>query len=172
MLFRSFLPEHGTLADAWGAQESVIVEFGLGKEFMLRLASGKLDPFVGVIGAMAGLKDRELGLFQVIFRRARQPWAESVMRAAMDNHGEAFFANAPELLDEARKKVARPLYAAVVRIATQSDGFDRAWEIARNLAGSFHVFANPVGNELIPLHNDDYPAAQHAEDLLHRQSRR
>ena len=167
-----FQPQQSTLATAWMEMESAVVEFGLGNEFMLRLASGKLDPFVGIIGALAGLRDHELGLVQVIFRRARQPWAESIMRAVMDNNGDAFFSNAPGLLEEARKKVSRPLYAAVVRIATQSEDFDRTWEIARHIAGSFNTFTNPAGNELIPLTNDEYPHSSHVEDLLLRQSRR
>ncbi|MDA1277207.1 MAG: type IV secretion system DNA-binding domain-containing protein [Verrucomicrobia bacterium] len=167
-----FQPQQNTLATAWMEMESAVVEFGLGNEFMLRLASGKLDPFVGIIGALAGLRENELGLVQVIFRRARQPWAESIMRAVMDNNGDAFFSNAPGLLEEARKKISRPLYAAVVRIATQSEDFDRTWEIARHLAGSLNTFTNPAGNELIPLTNDDYPLSSHVEDLLLRQSRR
>ncbi len=148
---------------------SAVVEFGLGKEFILRLASGKLDPFVGMVG---GLEFGELGLFQILFRRARQPWAESVLRALTDNHGDAFFSNAPELVAEARKKVARPLYVAVVRLATQGKSFDRAWEIAPNMAGAFHAFADPLGNELIPLTNDDYPFDEHVEDVLRRRCRR
>jgi hypothetical protein len=167
-----FVPQTGTLGAAWADLESAVVEFGLGKEFMLRLASGKLDPFVGIIGALAGLRSDELGLVQVIFRRARQPWAESIMRSVMDNDGDAFFANAPELVDEARKKVSRPLYAVIVRIATQSTSFDRTWDIARNLAGALNAFDNPAGNELIPLTNDGYPFPEHVEDLLRRQSRR
>ncbi len=167
-----FLPQQDALMDSWKESETAVVEFGLGREFMLRLACGKLDPFVGVIGALSTLNPDELGLVQVLFHRVRQPWTESIMRAVTDNNGEAFFANAPEVLDEARKKVARPLYAVVVRIATQSEEFDRTWEIARNIAGSFHTFANPVGNELIPLTNDDYPLDLHVEDVLCRQSRR
>lgn len=167
-----FLAHQGTLATAWTDSESAVVEFGLGKEFMMRLASGKLDPFIGIIGALAGVRSRELGLVQVIFRRVRKPWAESIMRAVLDNNGDAFFANAKELVDEARKKVSRPLYAAVLRIATQAADFDRAWDIARHLAGALHVFANPLGNELIPLCNDDYPFTSHKEDVLRRQSRR
>ena len=34
------------------------------------------------------------------------------------------------------------------------------------------VFAQPQGNELIPLANDDYPFYDHVEDVLRRQSRR
>lgn len=167
-----FLPQEDTLRNAWNESETAVVEFGLGREFMLRLTCGKLDPFVGVIGALSTLDANELGLVQVLFRRVRQPWTESILRAVTDNRGEAFFSNAPEILDEARKKVSRPLYAVVVRIATQADDFERTWEIARNLAGSFHTFSNPTGNELIPLTNDDYPHARHIQDVLGRQSRR
>lgn len=167
-----FLPHQDALVNSWNEMETAVVEFGLGKEFMLRLASGKLDPFVGVIGARSTLNANELGLVQVLFHRARQPWSESIMRAVTDNNGDAFFSNAPEFLDEARKKVSRPIYAVIVRIATQSKEFERTWEIARNLAGSFHTFANPEGNELIPLTNDDYPLARHVEDVLCRQTRR
>ncbi|MBU6399314.1 MAG: type IV secretion system DNA-binding domain-containing protein [Verrucomicrobia bacterium] len=167
-----FLPERWMLENAWTDGESAIVEFGLGNEFMLPLASGKLDPFVGITGALAELRANELGLFQVIFQPARHPWAESIMRAVTDNEGEPFFANAPEITKQAEKKVAAPLYAAVVRIATQSGEFERAWQIATNLAGSLRVFANPAGNELIPLHNDGYPYADHAADVLRRQCRR
>lgn len=168
----AFQSRKDTFAAAWDDLESAVVEFGLGNEFMLRLASGKLDPFVGIIGALCGLRENELGLVQVLFRRARKPWAESIMRAVTDNEGGDFFENTPGLADEARKKISRPLYAVVVRIATQSEDFNRTWEIARHLASSFETFNNPSGNELIPLANDDYPHDCHIEDLLHRQSRR
>ncbi|MHB8519861.1 MAG: type IV secretory system conjugative DNA transfer family protein [Limisphaerales bacterium] len=167
-----FLPRESTLEDVWTDGECAIVEFGLGKEFMLPLAAGKLDPFVGITGALAELDEDELGLFQVMFQPVRSPWAESIIRAVTDNAGEPFFMNAPELLREAREKVSAPLHAAVVRIATQSPDFDRAWEIARNLAGSLRVFASPSGNELIPLTNDEYPFADHVADVLRRQCRR
>ena len=167
-----FLPEKGVLEAAVSDAETAVAEFGLEREFMLRLASGKLDPFVGIIGALTGLKENELGLFQIIFRKAKQPWAQSIMRAVMDNNGDAFFSNAPELVSDAKKKIARPLYAAVVRIATQSRDYERAWEIARNLAGAFAAFADPAGNELIPLSNDEYPFPDHLEDVIRRQCRR
>jgi hypothetical protein len=60
----------------------------------------------------------------------------------------------------------------VVRIATKAESFDRALGIARDLAGSLRMFAEPQGNELIPLENDQYPFDEHVEDLLRRQSRR
>lgn len=91
----TFLPQQESLAKAWGEGESVIVEFGLGKEFMLPLASGRLDPFVGIIGALSELRADELGLFQVILQPVRHPWAESVLRAVTDNMGGAVFRQRP-----------------------------------------------------------------------------
>src|ERR1019366_5255343 len=37
---------------------------------------------------------------------------------------------------------------------------------------SLRVFADPQGNELIPLENSEYPFDEHVEDLLRRQSHR
>jgi len=72
----------------------------------------------------------------------------------------------------AEDKVTRPLYAAVVRIVVKSESFDGALQIAQDLAASLGVFADPEGNELIPLSNDEYPLDDHFEDVLCRQSRR
>lgn len=167
-----FLPQRNFLEEAWDGGEAAIVEFGLGKEFMQPLASRRLDPFVGIVGALSELRADELGLFQVIFQPVRHPWAESILRAVKDDLGEPFFANAPELVERAEEKIAWPLYAVVARIATQAHAFDRAWETARDLAGSLRVFAHPTGNELIPLANDDYPFENHVGDVLRRQCRR
>ncbi|MHB8736186.1 MAG: type IV secretion system DNA-binding domain-containing protein, partial [Terriglobales bacterium] len=167
-----FLPQRDYLARAWGGGEPVVVEVGLGREFMRPLASGRLDPFVGIVGALSELGPEELGLFQVMFQPVRHAWAESILRAVKDGDGESFFANAPELVKQAEEKVASPLYAVAARIATQAPEFDRAWEIARHLAGSMRVFAHPTGNELIPLENDGYPFEAHVADVLRRQCRR
>ena len=59
-----------------------------------------------------------------------------------------------------------------MRLAACSDQFDRTWGILRQLAGGLRPFSNPVGNELIPLRNDDYPYDAHVEDVVCRQSRR
>ena len=53
-----FLPREGALETAWDSctgDEMLVVEFGLEREFMLPLASGKLDPFIGIIGALFGV---------------------------------------------------------------------------------------------------------------------
>jgi hypothetical protein len=170
-----FIPTQGTLEEAWTKEidvETAIVEFGLSREFMLLLATDTVDPFVGLIGALSELAEGELGLFQVIFEAVEQPWAESITRSVTDAQQRPFFVNRQELVKEAEKKVATPLYAAVIRIAARAGEFGRAWEIVRDLAASLSVFANPTGNELIPLSNDDYPFEAHEEDVVCRQSKR
>src|SRR5581483_1342981 len=115
----TFLVANGALEAAWLASppksEALIVEFGLAKEFMLALSPGKRDPFVNIIGVLSDLQPEEAGLFQVIFKPVSRPWAESICNAVSDNAGGAFFVNAPELFRKAQEKIARPLYAAVVR---------------------------------------------------------
>ena len=170
-----FLPREGGLEQTWEASngaEMLAVEFGLKHEFMLPLQSGRLDPFIGIVGALAELRAGELGLFQVLFQPVQNPWAESIVNSVTHADGKPYFVNSTELAGAAENKVARPLYAAVVRILICADEFDRILQLARDLAGSLRVFAHPSGNELIPLHNDDYPFEEHIEDVLRRQTRR
>jgi hypothetical protein len=170
-----FQLREGQLEQAWDACEgddALVVEFGLAREFMLPLATGKLDPFIGIVGALAELKPGELGLFQVLFQPVHHPWAESITRSVTHADGKPFFVNRPELTAAAKNKITRPIYAAVVRIAVRTESYERTLQIARDLAGSLRVFAHPQGNELIPLENSDYPFEDHIEDTLRRQSRR
>jgi len=139
---------------------------------MLPLASGKLDPFIGIVGALAELQSGELGLFQVLFQPVQNPWADSIVNSVTHADGKPYFVNSPELAGAAENKVTRPLYAAVVRILIRAEEFDRMVQLARDLAGSLRVFAHPGGNELIPLTNDDYPFEEHIDDVLRRQTHR
>jgi hypothetical protein len=171
----TFQAQEDTLSNAWddcAGDEILVVEFGLAREFMLPLASGKLDPFIGIVGALAELQSDDLGLFQVLWQPVQNPWADSIRNSVMDADGKAFFVNAPELIDAAEAKITKSLYAAVVRIAAKGKTFERVLQVASDLAGSLKVFAHPQGNELIPLINDDYPFTEHIEDVLRRQSRR
>ena len=170
-----FVPREGGLEKAWEAsqgEEALAVEFGLKQEFMLPLASGKLDPFIGIVGALAELQPGELGLFQVLFQPVQNPWADSIVNSVSHADGRPFFVDSPELTGAAENKIARPLYAAVVRILIRTTNEDRLLQLARDLAGSLRVFAHPNGNELIPLKNDGYPFEDHIEDVLRRQTRR
>jgi len=170
-----FREQEGTLEKAWLASdgnEAFAVEFGLEREFMLPLASGKLDPFIGIIGALAGLQPGELGLFQVLWQPVQHRWAESILASVTHADGKPFFVNSPELANAAGDKINQPLFAAVVRIMARTASRARLHEIGRDLAGSLRVFANPQGNALIPLHNEDYPYLEHLGDVIARQSRR
>lgn len=170
-----FQKQEGALEKAWYSstgEQILVVEFGLEREFMFPLASGKLDPFIGIIGALSELRDAELGLFQVIFEPVRNPWAESITRSVTHADGKPYFANMPELADAAKNKVSRLLYAAVVRILVRTERYERTLKLARDLAGSLRVFIHPHGNALMPLANDEYPSHEHIEDAISRQSRR
>jgi Type IV secretion-system coupling protein DNA-binding domain len=170
-----FVPREGALDQAWETStgaEALAVEFGLGREFMLPLASGRIDPFIGIVGALSELQPAELGLFQVLWQPVHNRWAESIVASVTGADGKPFFINQPELTDAAENKIASPLFAAVVRILVRADGFDRMMQLATDLAGSLRVFAHPNGNELIPLRNDHYPFEEHIEDVLRRQTRR
>ena len=59
-----------------------------------------------------------------------------------------------------------------ILIAIKAETFERTLGIARDLASSMRTFAEPQGNELIPLENSEYPFEEHVEDVLRRQSRR
>jgi len=170
-----FRSRKGGLAEAWDSAEGdeiLVIEFGLAREFMFPLASGKFEPFIGTIGALSELQLGECALFQVLFQPARQEWSESITRSVTYPGGRPLFVNMPELAEAATRKTSRPLYAAVVRIAARTGTWERTLQIARDLGASLSVFADVHGNELIPLENDDYPFDEHVEDLLGRQSRR
>src|ERR1035441_9413432 len=170
-----FRPSETPLEKVWNdceGDDALVVEFGLAREFMFTLASGKLDPFIGIVGALSELQPGDLGLFQVLFQPVQDQWAENILRSVTHDDGKPFFVNQPELASAVEKKVSRPIFAAVVRIATKADAFERALGIARDLASSLRVFADPQGNELIPLENDQYPFEEHVEDLLRRSTRR
>jgi hypothetical protein len=164
------------LAEHWDHRRpSVIVDFGLSRECMvpLRTVHGfEIDPLIGIMGALAGLRAGELGLLQVLFQAARSPWAESMVRAVTNGEGRSFFPDAPEMVAQAREKVAQPLYAVVLRVAVQGGTKARAWEIAKALGAALTQFANPTSNELIALANDGYDDRDHAADVCARTTHR
>lgn len=163
------------LWEADGERGAAIADFGLSNEFMRPLKVCERldpDPLMPVAGALSHLKEGELGILQVLFKRARAPWAESVIRSVTDDEGGAFFADDPKILSLSREKVSHPLFACVIRAGARSPEYGRAWEIVRYIGGALAQFARPTSNELIPLTNDGYPDGVHAEDLLLRQARR
>lgn len=154
---------------------ALVVDFGLSDEFMRPLKttlSLDPDPLIGLVGALEALQRGETGLLQVLFHATRFPWTESILRSVSDGSGGSFFADAPEMMPLAREKTKRPLFAAVIRVVGVSSSNDRAWDIARGLAGGLVQLADPQSNELIPLTNDEYDQDEHVEDVLKRRSHR
>lgn len=168
----------GYLSERWNRQadnEMVVIDFGLSREFMLPLKTFKdfnTDPLIGIAGSLSELREGELGLFQILFQPARNPWPDSMVRAVTDYEGKSFFADAPEVVSLARAKVSQPLFAAVIRVAAQSRTRERALRIAKVLSGSLAQFGRPSSNELIPLANDDYYDTDHEQGVLYRHSHR
>jgi len=178
---RAFFPEVGVqpepegLRRAWtrSAGETVLVQFGLAREFMLPLTSFRSldpDPLLPLFGALSELEPGEAGLVQILFERVREEWAESVMRAVITPHGEPFFADCPELTKQAREKISRPLFAACLRLAAKSSTSSGAWRIVRDLAGALTHFGTPAGNELLPLATEEGREAM--AEIFSRTSRR
>jgi hypothetical protein len=169
-----FTPAAQTLEPFAEAEENrAIVEFGLERELFYPITTGgKVDPFISLTAALSELKRYELALCQVIFQPCLHPWAKSLMRLVTDSSGRGLFVNRPEIVSFAKEKLRKPLFATVLRFASKSDSFESAWGIIREMAGALRVFAEPEGNEFIPLRNDHYPFESHLEDLLRRQTRR
>jgi len=168
--------EGQTLESLWdNDKHTVVVDFGLSQEFMRPLRTFTdldPDPLTGIVGALEDLDEGEIGILQILFQAARNPWAESILRSVTDWQGRSFFADSPEMVGLTKEKVQRPLFAVAIRVAGQSPKADRAWEIARALAGGLSQLSNPPSNELIPLTNEGYDDYLHAEDVYYRQSRR
>ncbi len=166
------------LADAWEAAdcgETVVAEFGLSREFMLPLATPtnfSTDPLVGLTGALSGVRDGEIALVQILFQPVSHPWAESILRSVVFCDGTPFFCGLRDFVGHAKQKISRPLYGVVIRAACRSGQEGRAWELAKGLAGTLKILADPDGNELIPLANDDYDEDDHAADVPLRRCRR
>lgn len=170
--------QDGHLEQSWRQGDpghSVVVEFGLSEEFMLPLRVLRrlsVDPLTGIGAALSDLEAGEAGVLQVLLQPARHPWAESIMRAVLDERGSPFFLDAPEVTALAKEKVSRPLFACVIRVAGRSPSPQRAMLIARSIGWALNALANPPANRLIPLANDDYPDNVHERDLLLRLTHR
>ncbi|HVT16690.1 MAG TPA: type IV secretion system DNA-binding domain-containing protein [Thermoanaerobaculia bacterium] len=178
---RTFFPEVSIAGEPEGLRqiwkrtpgETVLVHFGLAREFMLPLASFRSldpDPLLPLFGAMAELEPEEAALVQVIFERVREEWAASVMSAVHSPRGEPFFADYPELTKAAKEKISRPLFAACLRVAAKSADRTGAWRIVRDLAGALTHFGSPIANELLPLATEEGEEAR--EQIFERVSRR
>jgi hypothetical protein len=181
-ILRAYVPDASASVEAdrlsrlWEKSvcDVAILELGLAREFMMPLSEHRSfdpDPLLPLYASLATLQAGEVGVVQVLFEGARQSWAENILRALTDSKGRPLFDDAPELTALARKKVAQPLFAAVLRIAGKSPESGGAWRVVRDLAGSFSSFGAPGANDLVPLSRTEENADLEV-DLLRRESHR
>lgn len=163
------------LAENWlnTANSSVIADFGLSKEFFLPLDTVKsfdIDPLTTIIGAMMKMESKEVGIFQVLFQKAKHEWAREVRETIPCFDNTPFFDHIPDVYSQAKQKLQSPLYGVVLRVAAKSSDQERALRLVRNIGSGINIVGSPAGNELIPLSNDGYPVDHHEQALLDRQS--
>ncbi|MEI9897303.1 MAG: hypothetical protein WDN28_26440 [Chthoniobacter sp.] len=139
---------------------------------MLPLSDPRADLLSGVVTALDTLDEGELGLFLILFEPVQNEWTSSIRTAVTADDGSPFFSDRPELMRAAELKVASPLFAVVLRLAASSESFSRCWEIIADIAAPLSALSRANSNYLVPLDNEEYPARDHEEDILNRQSRR
>jgi hypothetical protein len=169
------VPGEGCLAAALGRGEhSLTADFGLGHVFMVPLPTLNkgADPYVGLVAAMAQLREDEAAVVQVLFERVHHPWSESAWRAITDNSGGPFFTGRPELLSQTKAKLSRPLFSVGLRIGVRAGDFERSVDLGRSLSAAFGVFRQPGANHLVPLDGSAYHEGHHEADLLARTTHR
>lgn len=166
--------DNDLLESAWNG-ETFVVDFGLSQEFFLPLhveGSFRIDPYIPLVTALARAGRSETVCLQVLFERTRNPWREAILDAVTAPDGKSLFIDAPEFVALAREKTERPLFAAVVRVASCAETPERARDLARGTHAFFSQFVRPGGNEFIPLDNDGYDDARHARAIIERESLR
>lgn len=154
---------------------TAVVDCGLSDEFMRPVKTFKQfdpDPLTTVYAALAELQDNDIGLVQLLFQSVEAPWSANIMNAVRNYDGSSFFADAPEMVDLAEKKVSKPLYSVVLRLVGKCRTEEGAWQIVRNLYRGLIPYADPVSNEFIPLENEGYEDNLHFDDVIFRQTRR
>ncbi len=148
------------------------VDLGLKDEFMRPLRVWNKfdpDPLTGCIASLESLNQGEFGMFQVLFQKAANPWADSVYRSVMDGSGGPFFEDAVDMLPLAKEKVSSPLFAVVVRAIGQAETEERTVSISHQIAQSLISYHRSGSNILIPLTGE---LSCDVGDVIFRRSRR
>ena len=109
-------------------------------------------------------------MLQVLFQRTQNAWAKTIQTALRDDQGEDIFLDAPSFTTLAREKTASPILAVVLRIAACGGTRTRVGELLHSATSALRQFERGGGNAFIPLANDDYDDAVHAQALLRRES--
>ena len=152
-----------------------IADFGLNDEYMRSIATADsfaIDPLTSVIAIMESLQQNDVVVFQMLFKGVTSPLAKDIIYSVSDGAGGSFFADAPEMPNCAKDKIANPLFSVVMRIATQGESNIRSQYLAQELARSISTVSSSEYNKLIPLSNEGYDYDFHKYNLHHRLSNR
>ena len=142
------------LFDTWvnGESESLIVDFGLSNEFFLSLKTQsylETDLLVAVIGALSDLEEDEVGVFQVLFNKTRNDWAQDAVQAVGYLEETGTYPKSFGALPAVREKTKTPLFATCLCVASRSYSEGRTWRIVKSLGAGLTILSNPSGNELM-----------------------
>lgn len=172
----ALIPGPDRLQESWQeSSPSLVVDFALSEEFFLPLASIQsftIDPYIALVSALSQATEPGSACLQILFEKTRNPWRKAILDAVGGFDGSGIFDNAPHFLKLADEKTRHPLYAVAIRMGAKAHSTLLAKRLASRVEGFVSQFANPQGNALIPLSNEDYPADIHEEAFLSRQSHR
>jgi hypothetical protein len=154
-------------------QALYVTDFGLSEEYMRPLAThgGSHEPLLSLYAVLENLRGNEQAALQVLFSGAVNDWAETTVESVTDQ-GASFFRDAPEMPRLAQEKVARPLFAATVRILAQADSLEEAGLLLQQLAVTLISATSSPFNSLMPLADERYEVRLRLHDMLMRRSHR
>jgi hypothetical protein len=147
-----------------------LIDFGLSEHSIRLLKTGpnlETDPLIGIVGALNELVEGELGLVQVVFAPAFGSWGSDLWDFAQSGMDDS-----ASVLPMIRAKYAEPVMATLIRVAGYSQESDASFERARSIGNALIAATRSDGNILVPLENDGYSPALHAEDILKRETHR
>lgn len=156
-------------------KEVAIADFGLAMESMLPIQtrdSYQIDPLTSIIATLDNLKSNESALFQIIFHGISAPWVKDMKYAVSDGRGGSFFMEYPEMPKLTQQKTADPLFAVVMRIATQATSLSKSQSIAKELIRNITTVSNSEYNQLMALSNEHYDYDDHLRNVFLRCSNR
>lgn len=151
------------------------VDFGLKEEFMRPLnlyRSMEPDSFLGMLSLCQYIQKGERIVLQVLFNGVMNAWQKSIIRSVSDREGNAFFADAPEMLPLAKEKVQQPLFACTIRAVVFAPELDDAFSLLHKIAFAITRQSQSGGNCVIPLSNEGYDLEQRMTDIAGRTSHR
>jgi len=120
------------------------------------------EPYTTLLGLLDSLGASEIAVFQVLFMPVRHDWQGNFMETSHSpwEPKKSAFIDIPELPKMAERKVARPLFAVAVRLATSTP------ELINRIEGSFLSQFN--GDENGFYHQgDEYPVNSIIERSTH-----